>query len=119
MTLAEYIASNLAREFEWGRFDCVLFASGWVQIRTGVDPLSDLPKWKTERQARRVIAAVGGLEKALDDRFKRIHPSLARDGDLALRNGAVCVFSGAHIVGPGMAGLEFIDRMEASCAWSY
>lgn len=119
MTLAEYITSNLKREFEWGNFDCVLFAAGWVTHATGGDPLADVKKWKSERQALRGIKAVGGLEKALDERFTRINPNFAKDGDLALYKGAVCIFSGPHIVGPNKNGLEFINRMEAECAWSF
>lgn len=119
MTLAEYITSNLKTEFEWGAFDCCLFAAGWVREATGEDPLEGLPKWKTERQALRVIKSVGGLESALDARFTRINPNLAKDGDLALYKGSVCVFSGPHIVGPSQSGLQFINRMEAECAWSY
>lgn len=113
-----YIAENLKTPFVWGKHDCVLFASKWVKIATGKDPLKGLPKWKTERAALRVIKSVGGLEKALDERFKRIHPNLARDGDLTLYNGAVCLFSGPNIVGPSATGLNFINRMEAKCAWS-
>ena len=119
MTLAEYITQHLSTPFAWGRHDCVLFAAGWVREHTGMDPLADVPAWSTEREALRAIRDVGGLEAALDARFRRIHPNVARDGDLALYNDAICIFSGCHIVGPNPAGLQFVNRMEAACAWSY
>lgn len=117
-SFSAYIAENLKTPFEWGKHDCVLFASNWVKIATGKNPLKGLPKWKTERSALRAIKSVGGLEKALDDRFNRINPNLAKDGDVALYNGAVCLFSGPYIVGPSATGLNFFNRMEAKCAWS-
>lgn len=119
MTLHEYITANLRKPFVWGEFDCVLFAVGWLKIATGVDYIADLPKWNSEKQALRVIKRVGGLEKAIDTKLKRINPNLAGDGDVALYNGCMCLFSGAYIIGPNKGGLERIDRTKAECAWSY
>jgi len=119
MTLADYIAANLEREFAWGRFDCVLFAATWLQLATGIDHLAGLPPWRSKIGAARVLKAVGGLEAAVDRALNRIHPHMAKDGDIAMRQGCLCIFSGAHIVGPGRNGLTFVDRTEALCAWSY
>jgi hypothetical protein len=118
MTLAEYITRHLLVPFSWGSNDCVLFASGWANYRAGRNLLEGLPKWTTQRGAYRAIKFAGGLEKAMDERLKRINPNLAQDGDLALYKNAVCIFSGAYIVGPGPNGLNYIDRMEAEAAWS-
>lgn len=118
MTLADYITARLGEPFCYGRLDCVLFASEWIKAATGKDVLAGLPKWKTERGAKRVIRSVGGLESAIDARLKRIDPKTARDGDIAMHENIVFIFSGTHIVGPGMDGLQFIDRMKAQCAWS-
>ncbi|MGI4846941.1 MAG: DUF6950 family protein [Janthinobacterium lividum] len=118
MTLPEYIAANLERPFAWRSHDCVTFASGWVQAATGMNPIASLPAWKDERQALRVIRAVGGIEAAIGTRFKSIHPNAARDGDIGIYERSVCIFSGAHVVAPGIDGLQFIDRTRAKCAWS-
>lgn len=118
MTLADYIATHLSTPFKWGEHDCVLFAARWVQASTGRDPLAGLPHWDSKRTAAQVIAFVGGLVVALDERFVRVQPNFARDGDLVLREGAVCIVSGPHLVGAGPAGLNFIDRTEAQFAWS-
>ena len=118
MTLPEYIASNRRRPFEWGSFDCVLFVAGWVRLRTGVDQLAGLPAWTSEREARRVIASIGGLSAALDSRLVRIKPGMAIDGDIGIVENTLGVFTGRHIVAAGQSGLIFIDRMRAECAWA-
>lgn len=117
MTLPDYIAAHLGKPFEYGRLDCVLFVADWIKQKTGIDHLAALPTWSTEREAFRIVKSLGGLESAMDERFMRIAPAFAVDGDIALRTGSLMVFSGPHIVGPGLQGLEFIDRMEAVCAW--
>lgn len=116
--LSQYITRHQKVPFSYGQMDCVLFAFGWAELKTGVDKLADLPKWCSEKEARRVIRSVGGLENGLDARFTRIDARQAKDGDLAIFNGSVCIFSGAHIVGPSEDGLIYVDRMKAQCAWS-
>ncbi len=118
MKLHDYITAHLGASFCYGRLDCVLFAHGYVKQATGIDYLADVPKWENERQALRQIKGVGGLEAAIDARLTRVNPHMAKDGDIALYEGSVCLFSGPHIVGPGINGLQFIDRMKATCAWS-
>lgn len=119
MTLPEYIAANLEREFVWGQWDCVTFAAGWIHLATGIDHLAGITPWRSKIGAARVMKELGGFEAAIDRALIRIHPNMAKDGDIALRDGCMCVFSGQHIVGPGPTGLTFISRMEAKCAWSY
>jgi hypothetical protein len=118
MTLAEYITRLLREPFSWGSNDCVLFAAGWVKCKTGFDHLADQPTWTSAKGAMRIVRDLGGLEKLMDDRFDRINLHMAKDGDLALYKGALCIFTGPHIVGPGPDGLTFINRTEAECAWS-
>jgi len=118
MTLAEYITRHLAKPFKWGENDCVLFAAEWVKISTGKDYLAELPKWTTAKEALRIVQSLGGLEAALDERFTRINPHTAKDGDIALYKGCMCIFSGPKIVGPNINGLEFVKRTAAECAWS-
>lgn len=119
MRLADYLQQHRHTSFEWGKHDCVLFAARWVQIATGVDHLADVPAWHDEREALRMLRDHGGLEALLDERFERVHPNLAQDGALTIYERSVCLFSGAHIVGPGLAGLTFNNRTLATCAWRY
>lgn len=119
MTFADYIAAHLSERFEFGRLDCVLFCIGWLNHKRGKDYLADLPKWTSQSEARRVIKQVGGLEAALDAQLTRVHPNLAKDGDIALIDSeTMMLFSGPHIVGPSKDGLLFTERTKATCAWS-
>jgi len=118
MILADYIQQNLDRPFEWGQHDCVTFAANWLKLSTGVDYLSDLKSWTTAKEAAKQIKSVGGLENALDTRLKRINPNMAKDGDVALYKGAVCIFTGRNIVGTGDLKLTFNIRMLAEGAWT-
>lgn len=117
MMLHEYITKHLHVPFKWGENDCLSFALRWVEISTGKTPFDGLPKWKTAFGAKKVIKKFKSLEAILDARFERVNPNLAQDGDIALVNGAVTLLSGAYCTAPGEKGLEFVDRMEATCAW--
>lgn len=119
MTLAEYLTRLLREPFSWGANDCILFAAGWAKEATGVDCLADVPKWKSATGAARILKQMGGIQKVIDDRLTSIHPNLAKDGDIALVNGRIAIFSGAHLVGPGADGLIYIDRMKAERAWTF
>ena len=117
MTLADYITANLRKPFAWGTFDCVSFAAGWLEIKTGINHLAGLPAWSSEEEARRAIRSAGGLDKAISARLVRIHPNLAQDGAIGRSGRSVGIFSGPHLVIPGHDGLVFVDRTEAKCAW--
>lgn len=119
MTLPEYLTANLGRKFQWGELDCVTFCARYVELATGVNHLADVPTWTSAKQALRLRRELGGIEKLMDDRLKRVHPNMAKDGDIALYGKVLCLFSGPHIVGPGHDGLVFINRLRAECAWSY
>ena len=117
MTLPEYLEANRGRAFAFGEFDCVLFALGWVKASRGRDVLADLPVWRSELQAARVIKRLGGLAQAFSDRFDAINPHFARDGDIGMWNGCCGIFSGRHLVCAGPNNLEYIDRTTCSHAW--
>jgi len=117
VVLADHITAHLNTPFAWGAHDCVGFAAAWLKNSTGIDHLAELSKWTTAAQAARIIKQEGGLEAALNARFERTHPNYAHDGDLALHNGCLCLFSGAHIVGPGKTGLTHNSRLLAEAAW--
>jgi hypothetical protein len=118
MTLAEYIQSNLKTPFNWGFFDCATFSATWVRTCTGVDLLDGVTPWQTEREARRVMKATGGVAAWIDRSFPAVHPNFANDGDIGIYEQSVGIFTGAHIVCPGPDGLIFTDRTKAQCAWS-
>lgn len=118
MTLAHYLTTWLKVPFTWGTNDCALFSARWVEIKTGKDHLVGIRSWSNKREAIRTLREVGGMKAALDRRLSRVHPNLARDGDLALYRSCLCIVSGPHVVGPSKNGLVFVSRLEAECAWS-
>jgi hypothetical protein len=119
MTLAEYLDVNRHKPFVWGEHDCVTFVSGWVKDQTGYDHIAKIRPWKGHLAAERLMLAMGGLVKVLDDRFERINPHLAQDGDIGFHDASIRLFSGIYIVGPGHSGLVFLPRAEARCAWRF
>jgi hypothetical protein len=117
--LHEYLTENLKTPFEWGKHDCVLFANNWIFLKTGKNILADYPKWASAKEALRFLQQEGGIKAAVDKRLKQIHPNLAKDGDIALYEESICIFSGSKIVGPSESGLIYLDRTKALCAWSH
>jgi hypothetical protein len=67
--------------------------------------------------AHRILKKLGGLEAIVNARLTPINPSFAQDGDVGLYKNSLMLFTGHHIVGPGVEGLMFISRVEARCAW--
>lgn len=119
MTFDQYVQQHLKTPFVWGEHDCITFAIGWLNLRTGKDWLADLPEWHTALEARRTIDSVGGLEAIFDKHLTRINPKMARDGDIGKFGATVYLFCASKAVAPDHSGLAFIDRTNVPCAWSY
>lgn len=117
-SLPEYIASHLSRPFKWGENDCVTFAIGWLEAKTGRDYLTQHKPWRTARQAAKKLRDLYGLFFLFDENLISIHPNMAQDGDLTILEGTACIFSGRHIVSIGEEGLVFRDRQCATAAWT-
>lgn len=124
-SLAEYAGSYSAGGFDWRRANCGHFAAGWVKLRTGRDPMEDLPETATAMEARRLVRALGGIRQAVTKQTGcvQVLATLAQVGDLVLRelpdggySVGICagrnsmhVDSDGAVVHLGMAG--------AVCAW--
>lgn len=117
--LASYISEHISAPFAWGTHDCITFAIGWLELQTGRDYLTEHRPWRTAKEAHKKLRDLQGLFFLFDENLTRIHPNLARDGDLTVHGKTALIFSGRHIVSVGPDGLVFIDRMIASCAWRY
>lgn len=119
--LDAYIAACLDRPFRWGSHDCVIFCARWAMARTGRNFFTECGVrqwWKDEEGAKRVLDELGGMVAIVDRCLPRTDPLTAQDGDVALVERSLHLFMGEYIVGPGLNGLEFRDRMDAECAWS-
>lgn len=119
-----FLAERTALPHAWekGRC-CVSFALGAAAAQTGRDVLGTLPDWRTQRQAKTVAARLGGLETAMDARFRRIPPAMAMRGDIAGVADAefgvgLRAVEGRSLVGPGERGLRRRPRAEMIAAWS-
>jgi hypothetical protein len=119
MKLPEYIQMHTNKPFKWGQNDCVLFAIGWLQLKTGKDYLTEHKPWRTAREASKKLRDLGGLVGLFNNNLISIIPNMAQDGDLTVFDGTACIFSGRHIVSVGEGGLVFRDRCSATMAWRY
>jgi hypothetical protein len=117
MTLPEYITLHHNMPFKWGENDCCTFSIGWLELVMGKDFLSEHRPWSTALEASRKVKDLGGLPFLLSNNLAQINPNFGRDGDLAMVDDVLCLFSSRHVVSVGKEGLTFIDRILAKSAW--
>ncbi|MBX9707560.1 MAG: hypothetical protein K2X61_06475 [Caulobacteraceae bacterium] len=100
--------------------DCARFCGAGVAAVTGVDPLDAFAgRWTSERGARRVLAAHGGLASAVSTVMRPIAPTLAQRGDVGMTDdGALVLFEGQTVVGVQERGLRRLPRSLVVFAWT-
>ena len=121
--LARLMAERQHKPFEWGLHDCCLWASDAVRAQVGVDPAATLRgRYANAMQARRVLAALGGVEgvarAALGEPLRS--PLLACAGDVGLSGGdkaALGVCIGAWWAFASRDGLSLRPLNDAVMAW--
>lgn len=70
--LNEFLRLVASRPHRWGSTDCVMTLFEWVRRTSGVDPVAICgADWRSEREARTVIAAVGGILDGGAELFRR------------------------------------------------
>lgn len=123
--LATYLEEREGWIFGYGRqpqtHDCARFAGGGVEAVSGIDPLARFSsEWTTRRGARRVLAAHGGMSKAVSEVMTPISPLAAQRGDVGLTDqGALVLFEGDTVVAlTPAAGLQRLPRSAAVEAWT-
>jgi len=120
--LLAVIEDRSARPFGWARGDCcVSFMAACVEAQTRIDVLGALT-WSNRREAIAVVNGLGGLHAAMDARFDRIAPAMARRGDIAgiedrLLGVQLAIVEGATLVAPGDHGLMRVGREAMRWAW--
>lgn len=101
--------------------DCVRYCDGGVLAVTGVSPLSAVAEtWSSEREARRVLAAHGGMASAVDDVMAPIPTTFAGRGDVGMTaDSQLGLFDGDALVclRPDR-GLIRLPRAHAVRAWT-
>lgn len=127
--LSAYIASVRDARFEWGAFDCAMFAAGAVIAVTGVDPVEVYRgKYSTELGAAKALKkyGAGDLKSTLDTMFEARPIGRLQRGDLVWSGDAVGVcmgdyalFVGHHPVDDGseLHGLIRKPRAEWAGGW--
>ena len=101
--------------------DCARFAGGGVEAVTGINPLAHFSsEWTTRRGARRVLAAHGGMSKAVGEVMTPISPLFAQRGDVGLTaDGQLVLFEGETVAGlKAGTGLNRLSRAAAVEAWT-
>lgn len=122
--LAALFAAREAQPFEWGRFDCCLFAADAVLAVTGHDPAADLRgTYATAAEASRVLASFGGVAGVAIARAGRVVPvALAQPGDVGLSHHdaerpALAVWGGSAWHAAGAVGVVVVPAGAVVRAW--
>lgn len=112
--LHDFIAANREREFAWGEWDCILFATAAAEAITGVDKAAAFRGlYSDELGAREVLRTIGKgtLLATVNHHFEAKEVGYAIRGDLIWHAGCVGVCLGgdaAFITDPDM-----MDALEA------
>lgn len=96
--LHEFMCDARGREFEWGQWDCILFACAAAEAITGHDAAADYRgQYNSEAGARSILRRLGKgtLLKTVNSQFTRKSVGKAMRGDLIWHNGCVGVCLGA------------------------
>lgn len=85
--LNAYIEEVKATKFKPGRFDCAIFAAGWVERLTGKD-LAARWQWQYKSlKAGKQLLREAGIASHIDlaaSEFDEVPPALAQIGDIAV-----------------------------------
>lgn len=123
------------RPFEWGRYDCVLFAADCTWALTQKDPAAPWRgAYSDEAGAARLIAEAGGLSRLVETALSgiglvcdRVKPAFAQRGDpvlfeapgmLGSAGPALGVTLGEQFAAKGLDGIELRPMSAATMAWA-
>jgi hypothetical protein len=122
-----YLSEVAQREFEWGRHDCVLFASGWLERLGYEEVLAGLPAWVSALSAARAMRGAGRFDETVSERMKllgcpQILTAYAQRGDMALvKEGrgrhALGIVDGNKVACPAQLGLVMLPLNSALAVW--
>jgi hypothetical protein len=102
--LSAFVAENRDQPYQWGAWDCLLFACAAVEAITGEDPASPYRGLYSDKkgstEALREFGQ-GTLLRTVDHHWKRKKAAFAHRGDLVWFAGSVgvCMGVGALFVG--------------------
>lgn len=85
--LREFIAEHKNNPFQWGQWDCVLFASRCADFITGKNNSAQwCGSYDSELGAKKMVAKYfgGDFSSVFDAYYNTIHPDYAEQGDIVL-----------------------------------
>lgn len=84
--VSDYISSCKDTQFEWGVFDCCLFAANCCKLIANSDPAEAYRgKYNTELGAKRTLSVIhGSLAGAFGALYSEVSPAMAQRGDVVL-----------------------------------
>ena len=119
--LSAAFARAHAAKFEWGEFDCCLWAADAVLALTGVDPAAGLRgQYSGPLEAYRVVRSMGGLAGIGSLGGPPIAPLAAMPGDIGLvrvDKPMLAVCAGAVWMVAATKGLHALPLDAALMAW--
>lgn len=81
--LSDYIKENSNTPFQWGVFDCSVFASKAIEIQTGMNLRKEFEgKYFSKRESLEIQKSIDTIENIMDSHFSRINPNFASRGDI-------------------------------------
>ena len=127
MKLAQFLKENRERDFQWGKWDCCIFANACLKVISGEDVIPKTLKWKDEKSAFKAIKDYGGtLDKALEKAalaagMEPVEVHFVTTGDLVVvmdENKPVAGISdGSRVMSPSDGGYAFSLPSTIEKAW--
>lgn len=125
--LSEFLKENRERDFEWGTWDCCIFANACLKTICGKDVIPKTLKWKDEKTAYKAIKDYGGtLDKALEKAalaagMEPVDINFVTTGDLVVvmndNKPVAGISDGSRIMSPTDGGYAFSLPSTIEKAW--
>jgi len=124
-----FLNRNIKRPFEWGKWDCVMFANEFVKQMTGESVLPKNWKWNNEAEAMQSIIKYGkgkglaeGIVNAVKkiDGVKEIKPAYITKGDFGVykeESELCCIFDNYYALGVNDEGIVLKKDVDIVKAW--
>lgn len=110
--LNRFISSVRDNRFEWGKWDCVTFASDAVQVMTGVDMIPEYRgQYSTEQEGDELLRKIGEgkLYRTMRKKLGRSVPGVyGHKGDVAFYEGRCGIILGRMAMFTGSEGYVFV-----------
>lgn len=129
--LHKWFHENKDTPFEWGKWDCALFADSCVQMMTGDSLIPESFKWSNEQEAIKVIKENGGSLRRIVHRLSQreglavVPPAFITAGDICILKLKVDgrmqqiagISDGYKILSPSDTGFAFSNNSDAQIGY--